>query len=240
MSEQDIGTSGETDSTTPNNESGNSAATDGGTSNQNDQAGKAYTQAEVDDMMAKAKSAISFQATKKYQELGDYDQLKELVDKAKNAEQQSLVDKGKYEDALKHVVETKDATIAELSKELKELKINEPLLKAASAHRSINPEQTLKLLSPKVNMATDGSIEVYDDDGNIRYDESGKVLSVDSLVKEFLDANPHFQQAGKSTTNSNSTHGQGTTTKVDITKLDMKNPEHRKIYKEHRKAHGLK
>lgn len=236
---EDIGTSGDTDNTTPNNQSDTSAATDGGTPNQNDQAGKTFTQDEVNAMMAEAKRNISFQATKKFQELGDYETLKELVSTAETQKQQKLVDKGKYEDALAQVVESKDAIIASQANELKKLKVNEPLIKAAATHRSINPEQVQNLLLPKVNLSDDGSIEVLDDSGNVRYDENGKNLSVDNLVKEFLDSNPHFQQPGKSTTNSNNSHNSSGTTEIDILKLDMKNPKHRAKYAEYKKKHGL-
>jgi hypothetical protein len=52
---------------------------------------------------------------------------------------------------------------------------------------------------------------------------------VRDLVKEFLDTNPHFVQPTPSTTNSSHSIKTGSN-KVDISKLDMKNPEHRKIY----------
>ena len=230
MSDKDIGTSGETDDATSNNQSGNSGATDGSSTNKNDQAGNTFTQKQVDDMMADAKRNITFNATKKFNDLGDYDTLKGLVDNADAVKQQTLLDKGKFDDALAHVVETKDATIASQAKDLWELKINDPLLKAASAHRSINPEQTLKLLKQNVNMTPEGSVEVLDNSGKVRYDEDGKNFTVDSLVEEFMGDNPHFQLPGKSTSNSNSSHESSNTEKLDYSKLDFNDPKDRAKY----------
>jgi hypothetical protein len=58
-------------------------------------------------------------------------------------------------------------------------------------------------------------------------------------VREFLDSNPHFVQAAPSTTNTRTNVNSPQAGKVDLTKLDMRNPEHRKIYKEARKSGKL-
>jgi hypothetical protein len=58
-------------------------------------------------------------------------------------------------------------------------------------------------------------------------------------VKEFLLGNPHFVQSTPATTNSKSNISSQGPGKIDITKLDMKNPEHRELYKEYRKANGI-
>ena len=230
MSDTNIGTSGETDDAISNNQSGNSGVTDDSTSNPNDQAGKTFTQKQVDDMMADAKRNITFQATKKYNDLGDFATLKGLVENADAATQQSLIDKGKFDDALAHVVETKDATIASQAKELRALKINDPLLKAAADHHLINPEQALRLLKQNVNLTPEGQIEVVDDNGKVRLGDDGKSISVNDLVKEFKEANPHFQQPGKSTVNSNSSHNSSTTEVLDFSKLDFSKSEDRAKY----------
>lgn len=240
MSDSNIGTSGETDSTTPNNESGNSGATDGSISNTDDQAGKIYTQKDMDDANAATQRNTAFQSTKKFNDLGDYETLKGLVANASAATEQQLVDKGKYDDALAHVNQTKDAVIASQAKELRELKIHEPLLRAAANHKSFNPEQTVTLLKDRVNMTPEGVVEVLDDAGAVRYDDNGKNFTVDALVKEFVANNQHFRPAGKSTTNSNSSHE----TAIDsgnawVDNLDMNIPADVETYKKYRKAHGM-
>ena len=65
-------------------------------------------------------------------------------------------------------------------------------------------------------------------------DDSGNNLSVDSLVKEFLDTNPHFRAAGASTTNTKTNVSNGSSTDFDLASLDLTKPEHRQMYKEAR------
>ena len=50
---------------------------------------------------------------------------------------------------------------------------------------------------------------------------------------------PHFVAPTPATTNGRSNISNGSPSKVDITKLDMKNPEHRKVYADYRKTAGL-
>jgi hypothetical protein len=62
---------------------------------------------------------------------------------------------------------------------------------------------------------------------------------VEDLVQDFLSANPHFVAATPATTMGRSNISNGSPQKVDISKLDLKNPEHRKVYAEYRKTAGL-
>ena len=79
-----------------------------------------------------------------------------------------------------------------------------------------------------------------DSKGSVRYSDKGEPIGVDDLVKEFLDTNPHFKLANPTTTATKSNvSGAVTGKKMDLSKLDMKNPEHRTAYKEYRKAQGL-
>jgi len=64
--------------------------------------------------------------------------------------------------------------------------------------------------------------------------DNGSAMGVDDLVKEFLDSNPHFVNPTPSTANTQSSV-MNETKNVDVSKLDMSNPEHRKIYAELRK-----
>jgi len=58
-------------------------------------------------------------------------------------------------------------------------------------------------------------------------------------VREFLDSNPHFKLANPTTTNSKSNIVSKGNGPLDVTKLDMNNPEHRALYREHRKTQGF-
>ena len=80
---------------------------------------------------------------------------------------------------------------------------------------------------------------MLDEKGVVRYDDSGKPVSVDSFVQSWLQSNPHFVSAAPATTNTRSNVSGSTMNKVDISKLDMKNPEHRKIYADYRKKSGI-
>jgi hypothetical protein len=71
--------------------------------------------------------------------------------------------------------------------------------------------------------------------GTVRYNDQGQPFGVNDLVKEFLEANPHFVAAPPSTTNGRSNVNRSPQ-QIDLTKLDMRNPEHRKLYQEARKT----
>ena len=79
---------------------------------------------------------------------------------------------------------------------------------------------------------------MLDEKGTVRYSDKGQPFKVEDLVKEFLDQNPHFKSAGPATTQGKSNFNQSRE-RLDITKLDMNNPNDRKAYAEYRKASGL-
>jgi hypothetical protein len=102
----------------------------------------------------------------------------------------------------------------------------------------VNPKQVQALLKPNLRLGENGDVEVLDDRGTVRYSDKGQPFKVEDLVKEFLDTNPHFKAAGPSTTQTKSNVNQSRE-KLDISKLNMSNPEHRKIYAEYRKSSGI-
>ena len=103
----------------------------------------------------------------------------------------------------------------------------------------MNPEQVKALIRNQVRLNPEGEVEVLDEKGGVRYDDSGKPVSVDSFVQSWLQSNPHFVSAAPATTNTKSNVTANSTKKLDVSKLDMKNPEHRKIYADYRKSAGL-
>ena len=108
--------------------------------------------------------------------------------------------------------------------------MNTPLVSAAAKYNAVNAEQVRQLLQNNLRLNSEGEVEVVDTKGTVRYTDQGSVLSVDELVKEFLDTNPHFRAASPATTNTKSNINQTAPAKVDISKLDLRNPEHRKQY----------
>ena len=106
------------------------------------------------------------------------------------------------------------------------------MLSAAATYRAVAPEQVKALLANSVRLNDDGEVEVVDAKGSVRYTDKGVAIGVDDLVSEFLDSNPHFKSATPSTTNTQSSHVSGNTATIDISNLDLRKAEHRKIYAE--------
>ena len=114
------------------------------------------------------------------------------------------------------------------------------MLSAAAKYNAVNAEQVKALLNNNIRLGDSGDVEVVDSKGSVRYNDRGEPITVDDLVKEFLDTNPHFKMANPATTQTRSNIADKTVNKkIDISKLDMKNPEHRNLYKEYRKAQGI-
>lgn len=202
------------------------------------QAPKTYTQKEVDDMMARTKTAITKKVASRYEDLGDPEHIRQVLDQHSKREQDLALKRGEFEKVLQEKLSQRDTEIQKRDRIIEEFKLNSPLLDAAARHRSVNPDQVKALIRDRVRLGTDGEVEVLDLEGKVRYDDSGRLLSVDSYVQEFLSKNPHFVQATPSTTSSRS-NVSGASGKLDVAKLDMSNPEHRKLYAEFRKTSGI-
>ena len=202
------------------------------------QATKTYTQKEVDDMMARTKTAITKKVASRYEDLGDPEHIRQVLDQHSKREQDLALKRGEFEKVLQEKLSQRDTEIQKRDRIIEEFKLNSPLLDAAARHRSVNPDQVKALIRNNVRLGTDGEVEVLDLEGKVRYDDSGRLLSVDSYVQEFLSKNPHFVQATPSTTSSRS-NVSGASGKLDVNKLDMNDPEHRKLYAEFRKTSGI-
>ena len=193
------------------------------------QATKTYSQEEVDNMMARMRGSLEKKLLKPYAELGDPEELRQIKTEYEKKQQAEQIKRGEFEKTLQELAAKKDAEIQRRDSVIKEYKVNTPLLSAAAKYRAVNAEQVKALLAQNVRLNQDGDVEVVDTKGAVRYNDAGEALGVDDLVREFLDSNPHFVAATPSTTNTKSSHS-GNTTGVDLSKLDMRNPEHRKLY----------
>jgi hypothetical protein len=200
---------------------------------------KTYTQDEVDGMMARMKGSLQKKLLKPYEDLGDPEELRSIKTEWERKQQEQQVKKGEFETVIKELAAKKDAEIQKRDSIIKEYKVNVPILSAAAKYNAVNAEQVKALLSNNVRLNDSGDVEVVDAKGTVRYTDKGDALQVEDLVKEFLDTNPHFKLANPTTTNTKSNFSGGQGTKIDLTKLDFKNPEHRKAYAEHRKTNGL-
>lgn len=199
------------------------------------QAEKSYSQKEVDDMMARMKSSLQKKILRPYEDLGDPEELRQLKAEAERRAQEQAIKRGEFEKTLQEIAAKKDAEIQKRDSIIKEYKVNTPLLDAAARYKSVNPEQVRMLLSNNVRLGEEGEVQVVDKTGSVRYKDDGTQFGVDDLVREFLDSNPHFVQPTVSTTNTKSSHGTELGGTFDLSKLDMKNPEHRRQYAEAKK-----
>ena len=225
MSNQDIGNvDNVTDTTTEN-------------TNQATQA-KTYTQEEFDAHMARMKASISKKYEKTFAELGDIEELKTIKQQAEQRKQEESLKRGEFEKILSELAAKKDAEIQRRDSIIREYTVDVPLVTAAAQYKAVNADQVKALLKPNVRLNGEGDVEIVDKEGKVRYNDAGQPFKVEDLVKEFLDTNPHFKAATPATSTGKSNIGQSRE-KVDITKLDMKNPEDRKIYKEYRKSQGI-
>lgn len=216
-------------------------ATDAATLEKENQAPatKSYSQQEVDNMMARMKGSLEKKLLKPYEDLGDPDELRTLKSEAERRAQEQQIKRGEFEKTLQELAAKKDAEIQKRDSVIKEYKVNTPLLSAAAQYRAVNAEQVKALLSNQVRLNQDGEVEVIGNDGAVRYQDSGTPLGVEDLVQEFLTQNPHFVSAAPATTNARSSISNQAPSKLDITKLDMKNPEHRELYRQYRKENGI-
>ena len=200
---------------------------------------KTYTQKEVDDMMARTKSAVLKKVTSKYEDLGDPEELRNIVSNYQKVQQEQQLKRGEFDKVIQDLASKKDAEIQKRDRIIESFRVETPIVEAAARYRAVNPAQVQALIRNQVRLNAEGEVEVLDDKGSVRYDDSGKPVSVDSFVQSWLQSNPHFVSAQPATTNTRSNVTNATTKRVDMSKLDMKNPEHRKIYAEYRKSAGL-
>jgi hypothetical protein len=200
---------------------------------------KTFTQAEVNAILAKTKTQLEKKYTSKYEELGDPDQLREIVSQHQKIQQEQQLKRGEFDRVIQELAAKKDAEIQKRDKVIESFKVETPIVDAAARYRAVNPDQVKALIRNSVRLNPDGEVEVLDDKGGVRYDDSGRPVSVDSFVQSWLQSNPHFVSASPATTNTRSNVTGATMKKVDMKNLDMKNPEHRKIYADYRKTAGL-
>lgn len=206
------------------------------TSTTQTQAEKTYTQKEVDDMMARTKSAITKKVASKYEDLGDPDEIRNILSQHQKREQENAMKRGDFEKVLQDIASKKDAEIQKRDRIIEQFKLETPVIDAAARYRAVNPDQVKALVRNNLRLNGEGDVEVVDNEGKVRYDDSGRPLSVDTFVQTWLQSNPHFVQATPSTSASRSNVSNSGGGSVDINKLDMSNPEHRKIYAEFRKT----
>mgnify|MGYP003341132024 CR=1 FL=1 len=200
------------------------------TTTENQATDRAYTQKEVDDMMARMKTSLQKKLLKPYEDLGDPEELRAIRQEHEKRQTELQLKRGEFEKTLQELAARKDAEIQKRDNIIKEYKVNTPLMSAAARYRAVNADQVKALLAQNVRLGNEGEVEVTDHTGKVRYNDRGEPLAVDDLVREFLDSNPHFVSATPATTHSRTNVTNNNSQDIDVSKLDMRLAEHRKIY----------
>ena len=205
------------------------------TTTENSQASKTFTQDELNAILAKTKSTLEKKITSKYADLGDPDELREIVTNYRKQQQELEVKKGNFDKVMADLAAKKDAEIHKRDSIIREFKLEQPLLNFAAQYRSVNPQQVKQLLRNNLRLNDDGEVEVLDEKGAVRYSDKGKPLSVEQYVQEWLGANPHFVSAAPATVNTQGGVRDNSPGPIDLKNLDLTRADHRKLYAEARR-----
>jgi hypothetical protein len=199
---------------------------------------KTYSEKEFNDHMAKLKTSITRKYERQLSELGDLDELRQLKQQHEQQQLELQKKRGEFDKIIADLAAKKDAEIAKRDEIIRNYTVDMPVVNTAAQLGAVNPKQVQALLKPHLRLSDGGDVEVLDEKGTVRYSDKGQPFRVEDLVKEFLDQNPHFKNAGPATTQTKSNVSQQRE-KIDISKLNMSNPADRKIYAEYRRSAGI-
>jgi hypothetical protein len=158
------------------------------------QEAKTFSQEELDRIVADRVQREKRKLDKKLEGI-DLEEARQLMIDREQATLERQKEKGEFESILKQTVEKKDMEISQYKKRLESTLIDGSLLSAASKYNAVEPNQVAQLLRSSLKLAEDGSVEILDSNGTVRYNEKADPLSVDEVVGDFLTANPHFVRA---------------------------------------------
>ena len=191
----------------------------------------------------KIKERLARERRKIYKELGteDLNVAKSALEEKEAKELEIKKQRGEFDDIIKQQADKSNNEIANLKKQLEQIKVNDSLLSSASKHKANVPDQVVQLLKSNVKLNDEGKVEILAENQQPRYNTKGELLSVDEYVQEFLTQNPHFQSATPSGSGSQGNVDRLNANKpFNIADLDMTNPDDRKRYAEYKKERGGK
>ncbi len=165
------------------------------------QESKTFTQEELDRIVADRVAREQRKFDKRLSGV-DLDEAKDLLAKKEAAELERQKERGEFDKVLKQTVEKKDMEIQSYKSKLQQTLVDGAILGAASNNNAVNPNQVSQLLKSNTRLSDDGNVEVLDDNGTPRYNDSGDLLSVNEMVTEFLTVNPHMVKASQGGTGS--------------------------------------
>ena len=194
-----------------------------------------FTQEQLDNII---KSRLESEKTKHQRQLDEVKKQEEDV--AKQKQIQDAKTKADLEKLMQERIAEKEQEINKYKNEIKKERVDNTILSVASRNKAISPSQVVSLLKNQVRLTDDNKVEVLDNNGNIRYNQKGELLTVEEQVKEFIDANPHFRQGSLSGTGSQSSVEGKAVKPFNISDLDMSKAEDRQKYSEYRKLRDSK
>jgi len=200
-----------------------------------------FTQEDIDRIVKERLTRERSKILKQYEGV-DVEKYRALLDQEEKKTHEEQAKRGEFEKILQSTVSKKDTQIQQLQKELQAIKVDGSLLSAASSRKAINAQQVVRLLKDQIRLNDAGEVEIIDESGMVRYTDNGTAMHIDDLVQEFLTTNPHFVAAGPGGSGSQSSvaKANGNLGIPDMSKLDMNDPAHRAIYKEHMKSKGIR
>ena len=139
------------------------------------------SQDDVNRIVAERVAREKAKFEKKYSGV-DLDLYNQLVEKQEVARQQELEKRGEFEKLLKEQAEKFNSKIQTYESELHTIKVDGALLNEASANKAVNPQQVVQLLKGQVRLNEAGTVDVVDQNGNVRYDDKGDPIKVSTLV----------------------------------------------------------
>ena len=142
---------------------------------------KTFTQDELDRIVADRVAREQRKFDKKLSGV-DIDEAKELLAQKEAAELERQKERGEFDNILKKTVEKKDMEIQSYKSKLQQTLVDGAILGAASNNNAVNPNQVSQLLKTNTRLSDDGNVEVLDDNGTPRYNDSGDLLSVNEMV----------------------------------------------------------
>ena len=189
-----------------------------------------FTQEQLDNII---KSRLEAEKSKYEKKLQEEEKQKAEILRQKQLEEAKT--KADIEKIMQERIKEKEEELSKYKNQIKKEKVDNSILSIASSNNAINPSQVVALLKEEVKYNDDGNIEVVDNNSNVRYNKSGKPLSLEDRVKEFLDSNPHFRKGSVSGSGSQSAIGGKTVKPFNLQDLDLSKPEDRQAYSEYRK-----
>jgi len=195
---------------------------------------KAFTEDQVEAIVQRRLERYKKTVSNKLDGL-DLEEAKKLLEEKKQKEQELALQRGEFDKVLKDTVSKKDSRISSLESELQKIRIDETLVNTASQLKAINPNEVKALLRSSLKLNDSGKVEVVSENGTPRYNDKGDIMSVNELVAEYLNNNPHHVVASPRGSGSQSGIGGNTLKPFNIADLDLSKADDRKVYAEFKK-----